>query len=91
MRECGWTRKPTGTAAFDRLSTSPCHGQAVGGAHAQPGKAVACAAAYKSPCWYGVSGCLPCDMAWIMGWTPMRATRPPGPWRVMPETLMVST
>eukprot|EP00959_Pyramimonas_sp_CCMP1952_P087036 1820844-Pyramimonas_sp.AAC.1 len=49
--ECGWTRTPTGIAASSCLLTLPCRGQADGGTDAQPGNAVACAAAYKSPCW----------------------------------------
>eukprot|EP00959_Pyramimonas_sp_CCMP1952_P397320 8324905-Pyramimonas_sp.AAC.1 len=60
--ESGWNRTPTGIAASKCLSALPCHGQAVGQSDEQPGKAEACAAAYMSPCWYGVSGHLPHDM-----------------------------
>ena len=75
-RECGWNRTPTGIAASDCLSTSPCRGQAAGRANAQPGQAEVCAAAYKSPCYYGVSGCLPFDMD--RGWDSDASVAAPG-------------
>eukprot|EP00959_Pyramimonas_sp_CCMP1952_P460080 9479274-Pyramimonas_sp.AAC.1 len=57
--EYGWNRTPTCIAAPKSLSVLPDHGQAVGPFDEQPGKAEACAAAYRCQYGYGVSGYFP--------------------------------